>query len=375
MVRVREHIHGLNLFHLVVVPCQVFEVAGEGLRVAGDVHDAPRCEGHGGGEEFLVAAGAGRVHQQYIAFLAVCSHIHHEFAGVRADEADVLHAVQLRVHDGIAHGVAVHFHAQHLSGGLSSDHADGADAAVSVDDGLLAGQPGKFHRLAVEHLGLHRVDLVEGFRRNAELEPAEDVRDVARAVEGFLVRAQQHGGEAVVHVLDDRGDLRVLFEQRLYKIVLCREHGCAGDEHHHDLVRRKAALDEHMAQEAAPGHFVVGGHLEIGQQAADIHNDAVRGLVLRHAAVHGDDVVRAALINAGDDAPGAGGAERGLYFVSVMVGVFHPEDGLHMGKLPEELYAETVFPLQLFRVIQILQLAAAAFFAVRAAVFVLGQHT
>lgn len=209
MVRVREHVDGLDLFDAVAALCEEEQVAGERFRVAGDVDDARRRERDGGGEERLVAARARRVHQEHVAALAVLRHVHHEFARVGADEADVFHVVQLGVGDGVAHGVAVDLHAEHLPGGSGGDHADRADAAVRVDDGLPTGQPGEFHRLAVEHLGLRRVDLVKRLRRNAELQPAEHVCDEAGAVERLFARAEQHRGVPVVHVLHDGRDLRV----------------------------------------------------------------------------------------------------------------------------------------------------------------------
>lgn len=130
-----------------------------------------------------------------------------------------------------------------------------------------------------------------------------------------------------------------------------------------------------MPQKAAAGHLVVRRHFEVGEQAADVDDDFIRGPVLGHAAVHGDDVVRAALVNARDDAARARGAERGLHLVAVVVRVFHAEDRLHMREAPEQLHAEAVFPFELFRVSQVLQLAAAALSAVRAAPgFVLRGH-
>ena len=164
MIRVREHIDGLDFLDAVAALGEEGEVAGEGFGVAGDIHDALRRERDGGGEERLVAARTRRVHQEDVARLAVFRHVDHEFACVGADKADVLHAVQLRVGDRVAHGVAVDLHAEHLSGGFRGDHADGADAAVCVDDRLTARERGEFHRLAVEHLGLHGVDLVKGLR-------------------------------------------------------------------------------------------------------------------------------------------------------------------------------------------------------------------
>lgn len=126
-----------------------------------------------------------------------------------------------------------------------------------------------------------------------------------------------------------------------------------------------------MAQKAAPGDLVIRCHFEIAQQAADIDDDAVGNFVFRHAAVHGDDVVRAALVNAGDDASGTRGTECGLYLVAVMVGVLHADDGLYAAEFAEQADARALLVRELFLIIEVLQLAAAALFAVRTARFVL----
>ena len=375
MIRMREHVDGLDLLDAVAALCEKMQVARERFGVAGDVDDALRRERDGRGEKRPIAARARRVHQEHVAVLAVLRHIHHKFARVGADEADVFHVVQLGVRDGVAHGVPVYLDAEHLPGGFGDDHANRADAAVRVDDRLAAGEACKFHCLAVENLGLHRVDLVEGLRRNAEFQPAEHVRDEAGAEKRLFVRAEQHRGEAVVHVLHDGRDLRVQLQKRAQEVAARGENRRAGHEHDHDLVGRKAALDEHVPQKAAAGHLVVGRHFEVCEQLADVCDDLIRGLVLGHAAVHGDDVVRAALVDAGDDAARARRAERGLHLVAVVVRAFHADDRLHMRELPEQLYAEAVFPFELFRIGQVLKLAAAALFAVRAAfVFVLRGH-
>lgn len=166
------------------------------------------------------------------------------------------------------------------------------------------------------------------------------------------------------------------FQQRAQEVVLRGEDRRAGHEHDHDLAGLEAALDEHMAQKAAPCHLVVRRHFEIDEQLSNVDDDAVGGFVLRHAAVHRDDVVRAALVDAGDDAPGARCAERCLHLVAVVVRIFHADDRFHMAEAPEKPDAQAVFPRELLLVAEVLKLAAAAFLTVRAAVFVLrGGHS
>ncbi len=84
------------------------------------------------------------------------------------------------------------------------------------------------------------------------------------------------------------------------------------------------------------------------------------GLVLGHAAVHGDDVVRAALVDAGDDAA-ARRAERACTFCCGSgTGLSMPMIGSTCANCPSSFGAEAVFPFELFRIGQVLKLAAAA---------------
>lgn len=161
MIGVREHINGLDGFDAVAVAGEVFQIAGQSLGVAGDINDTLWREGDGGRKESLIAAGAGRIHEQNVTGFALGGHVNHEVTCVGTDEADVLHAVQLGVGDRIMHGVPVDLNAQHLPGSFSGNHADGANAAVCVDDRFPAGKSGEFHGLTVEHFGLHRVDLIK----------------------------------------------------------------------------------------------------------------------------------------------------------------------------------------------------------------------
>ena len=54
-----------------------------------------------------------------------------------------------------------------------------------------------------------------------------------------------------------------------------------------------------------------------------------------------------------------------------MVGVLHADDGLYAAEFAEQADARALLVRELFLIIEVLQLAAAALFAVRAARFVL----
>ena len=366
MLGVREHVHGLNLRHAVVVGGEIVEIARERFRVAGDVHDALRREPAQRREKALVAARARRVKDDHVGTCAALRHALQKLPGVGGVEPHVVRRVALRVLDGVAHGVAVALHADDFLGAAAGENADGAGAAVSVDHRLRSGQPGELQRLAVEHLRLHGIDLVKRARRDAECEFSELLFDVAGAVEHLAVRAEHEARLPAVHIVDDGGDLRVALQQRFHEVALAGEHAPPRHEHDHDLPAAKPALDEHVAQRAAPGVLIVGLNLEAAQQAADGDDDAVGGLILDHAVADRDDPVRRGLVHAGDDLPLPAAAKCGLHLVSVMVGVRHAENLLHVAKAAEQANRLRLLEVELFGVAQILELAAAAFFRKRA---------
>ena len=146
---------------------------------------------------------------------------------------------------------------------LGRHQADGANAAVGVQHLLPAGKPRELHGLAVEHLCLHGVDLIEGLGGDAEPAPAQLVHDVAGAVEHLLPLPQHQGGALVVDVLQDGGDLRVELPQLCHKVLFGGEHGGARHQHHHHLAGGKAPLYQHVAQKAPARVLVIGLELEV----------------------------------------------------------------------------------------------------------------
>ena len=117
--------------------------------------------------------------------------------------------------------VAVELNAYHLTrAALGGDYADGADAAVGVKHGFVSFKVGELDRLAVEHLGLHGVYLIKALGRNAESAAAQDVLDIALAVQHDLSVAEHEIRLMRVHILHDGSDLGELFAYRLDKIIL-----------------------------------------------------------------------------------------------------------------------------------------------------------
>ena len=91
---------------------------------------------------------------------------------------------------GIFHGGGVALHADDLPCVGRGAQADGADTAIGIHHGLLAGQLGGVQRGAVQYLGLPGVDLVKTAGGNGKLQPAQRVQHKAGAVERFLPVAQ-----------------------------------------------------------------------------------------------------------------------------------------------------------------------------------------
>ena len=147
-----------------------------------------------------------RVHKDHVCPLACGGSLADPLGGIGGKEAGVFHIVVPCVADGIPDGVPVHFHAHHLPGLVRGRQADGADAAVGVEDDLSAGEAGGVHGQPVEHGGLDGVDLIEAAGAEGIGLAAEGVEDEALAVEDFFVLAQNDAGAAGIVVLYDGGD-------------------------------------------------------------------------------------------------------------------------------------------------------------------------
>ena len=161
MVRMREHIYGLDFFDFIAALCQKVQVALLSLGVAGDIDYLFRREGHKRRQEALIASGARMVHKNYVRSLPVLCHAEHEFARIVAEEAHVLYTVSLGVRYCVVNGVAIELNAYYLARSLRRDEPYCADTAVGVDNLFAPGHAGIFHRCVIKHLGLHRVYLIK----------------------------------------------------------------------------------------------------------------------------------------------------------------------------------------------------------------------
>lgn len=204
MIRMREHIYGLNLFDFIVALCQKAQVALLGLGVAGDIDHLFRREGHERRQEALIASCARRIHENYVRFLPVLRHAEHKLACIVAEESDVLYPVAFGVGYGVMDGVAIELNAYYLARPLRRDKTYSAYATVGVDDLFAPAHAGIFHRGVIKHLGLHRVYLIKRARGYSESQPAELVLDFARTVEHILALTEHKARLIRVYVMDYR---------------------------------------------------------------------------------------------------------------------------------------------------------------------------
>ena len=134
MCRSRELVHGFEMFHLIPLRLQDFDVPNLGHGVAADVEVAFSMKGGELVDGFRVDAVARRVHDEKVAgFLYGVDHLQH----VAGDEAGVVDAVALRRAIGIFHGGVHYFDAHHFFRRLGQHLADGARAGVEVEDDAL----------------------------------------------------------------------------------------------------------------------------------------------------------------------------------------------------------------------------------------------
>jgi len=347
MARVGEHVDRLHELQRVTRPREVAHVADLRLGVAADVDDARGRQPHERIEELGGRPRARRVHEHDVGPFARIRHAAHEIARVGRDEPGVLHPVVPRVVARVADGRLDRVHAHDLRGAaLGRDEADGAGAAVGVDDALRAVQARERDGALVEHGGLHGVHLVERLRRYAEAKAAERVEDEARAVQPLLALAQDDVRLARVHVLHHRRDERALLRELAAERLGVGERVVVGHERHEHFAALVAHAHDHVAHEARAAVLVVGRDLVLEHDGLHGRDHALAVLVFHEAAARVDDPVRPRGVHARQDtlpAVGAALARReGRHdLVAVAVRALHAEyrAELRLGEFTREQLA------------------------------------
>ena len=89
MPRHRKHIKRLPLHHPVSFAAQVLQIPGQGLWIAGYIHNPLRRKLRQRGKELFVTAAAGRIKQNYIHLLSFVCKLDHKLACICLVKFDI----------------------------------------------------------------------------------------------------------------------------------------------------------------------------------------------------------------------------------------------------------------------------------------------
>ena len=360
---IREHIHWLDFFCFVAQVVEDGEVSGQGGWVAGDVDDALGLHLGEGLEDGRGTAGSWRVYYYYVGTDTLLVESWHDDGGIAYEEVGVADVVVAGILLGIEDGRFDDLDADDLTGFLGEEQRDGSSTAVGIDDDLAAAEVGIFEGFVVEHLGLIRVDLKEGTRRDVEVQTADAVEDGGFAPQEFRIPAHDDVVMIGLDVLLDTDDFRQFGPQQFDEFFFARQVLGGGDNDNHDVAVLADATDD-MAQDTVMPVFVVDRDVELRDDLAHGVDDVVIAFLLDMAVGGVDDLV-ASLGKAADDGLALLAANRELHLIAVV-----PRGGSTDGRLDEEvrLLADAgdgiddllAFGFELGHVVEMLELAAAA---------------
>ena len=173
MAGLREEVHGLDVADVIVF-AEFGEVSGEGGWVAADVEDAWKLGAHESVEELAVAAFARRIDDGDIGMVAFAEPFWQPDFGFRGGEVGVGKAVCFGGFFGVVDGLADAVDAVKGLVLVGDKAADGADAAVEIEDGGISRQgTEQIFAGLIKYFGLGSVDLEERRRREVVVQAAE----------------------------------------------------------------------------------------------------------------------------------------------------------------------------------------------------------
>ena len=203
MLRSREQIHRLHLFRAVPLCLQPLGVPGGGGRVAADIDHPLGIHLDNSRKGGFIAAFAGRVEDDDVRAQALSREAGGGSAGVGAEKAAL-------GGDGVAHpsGICLSafnrfwydLHTHQLPAVVYHRKADGAHAAVEVQQQVVRGELGILGRDAVELLSGQCVDLIERQGAQPDGDAAEGVFEVARTIQEVGLTAQNDIGVFCVDI-------------------------------------------------------------------------------------------------------------------------------------------------------------------------------
>ena len=314
-----EEVDGLDGAE-VVVSGEDAEVAGEGGGVAGDIEDLGDAGGDQGIEEFAVAAFAWGIDDGELGAVAFAEPFRQPGFGFGGGKVGIGEAVSLGGFPGIGDGLADAVDAVKGLVLLRDETADGADAAVEVENGCVRCEgPDHLTPGLVEHFGLGGVDLKERRRRKFISQITEGLGNGPGAGEQGISTTEHEPGIGV-DIVPDADDLGPFFGKAPGEGALAEALG-GGDKNDHELTGSVALADHDLVdiRDAGGGD----GILEPVRETADL-------LTEKEAVGGGHEVMAAFFIKAK-----AGGAAVVVgmknAFVAIAPGPVHGLDRQDVG--------------------------------------------
>ena len=269
-------------------------------------------------------------------------------------------SVGLGALDGLRHDL----YADQLPALTCHGKADGAHAAVEIQQRVVRGQLRVLRSNAVQPLGGKRVDLIEGQWSQPHRHAAKRVLNVARAVQDVIFTAQNDVGVFGVDVEQNGADGRELPPQCGAKL-LCVGQLCPGAyQTHHDLPAVRAAPQEDMSHQPLAALLIVGADDLLCKKGAQRVANLVQHAGLQLAVRAGDDAVGAPCVKADAGHAVLVYAHRELHLVAVAVYVWRRQNIQHRHLQPadaaEGIQHAFLLGAQLCGIIQMPQAAPAA---------------
>ena len=175
---------------------------------------------------------------------------------------------------GVLHGLGNDLHTDNLSGGGGHSQRDGAYAAVQVEDGVLLRNTCQRNGGFVEPLGLMVVHLIERPGGQPEVQTAEGVLDIARAIERHEFVSQHGVALFRIDAEHQRGKAGDSLQSGKQRIDLGQFLPVA-HKAHQNLFAYRAPANVDVPQKASVAGFVVDGYPEL---VDIIHNRILDGI-------------------------------------------------------------------------------------------------
>src|SRR5215471_12809402 len=189
---VREHVHGLNPIHAIAAVHELTEVAGEGGRIARDVHDAGGSELDQRAQRLGMEPGARGVRHHRLRAHALSDELRQGEADLAGEEGAIADLVGHGVAGGVGHRGGSELDAVDVSAAARELQADGASARVEIEDRLVTRELRRLEHEGEEALGLRGIRLEERVRGDLELDAAQRLADVVAAAQEVLLDADGH---------------------------------------------------------------------------------------------------------------------------------------------------------------------------------------